>query len=555
MAYSKTNWLNDSLPAINAQNLNNIENGIKNNDDVIEKLKGGTTSQIIKKNSSVDFDFDWGDAGGGGGGNLLSDGSVLMDSDYIPSAPKSIQTKENFDNNVGLLKVDGAQLPLSDELITTLVGGSAYNNYYIDELALNSYSFDNTSSNFYKFNAITGAFIESIDASSLPSTIDNNDKFILTENVFIITYHNGSNHILEVYNRAGTSFTLRNSVNLTRSNVRFGFNQYDNIIYICQPSNRTIEKYDLDLNIISATNINPAEQPNTALYFHRTKQIALTYYNTNIAEIYNSDTMSFEGTITVPSGIGSISCVFLDNDYIYTGHTYLKHFTKTPNNGIFTKTIIDDDITKSAQENGNINITNVNITYYTQNISSIDFVKHTKDLRRFDNAVKFSSAYVLSRMLGNYSSGGINSVDISNYEDGSLYGAKSENSFVQGALNLVKDDNNHAQPFSVVMGYNCVSTGGNSSLIGHGNTSTFVGAFLFGTVLTVSADYQCAVGTYNEANSNSVFEVGNGISSGAKNSCMKVLKNGGLSLNQLPTVEPTNAGEVWNDAGTLKIKV
>jgi len=35
MAYTKTNWVNDTSPAINATNLNNIENGISANDTAI----------------------------------------------------------------------------------------------------------------------------------------------------------------------------------------------------------------------------------------------------------------------------------------------------------------------------------------------------------------------------------------------------------------------------------------------------------------------------------------------------------------------------------------
>lgn len=38
MSYTKTNWRNNSTPALNATNLNNIENGISN---IYSSLGGG----------------------------------------------------------------------------------------------------------------------------------------------------------------------------------------------------------------------------------------------------------------------------------------------------------------------------------------------------------------------------------------------------------------------------------------------------------------------------------------------------------------------------------
>ena len=38
MSYIKTNWQNDQAPAINATNLNKIEDGIYNNDALITKV-------------------------------------------------------------------------------------------------------------------------------------------------------------------------------------------------------------------------------------------------------------------------------------------------------------------------------------------------------------------------------------------------------------------------------------------------------------------------------------------------------------------------------------
>ena len=39
MAYEKTNWVNDSLPAINAENLNKIENQLEQNTNDIANIK------------------------------------------------------------------------------------------------------------------------------------------------------------------------------------------------------------------------------------------------------------------------------------------------------------------------------------------------------------------------------------------------------------------------------------------------------------------------------------------------------------------------------------
>ena len=41
MAYSKTVWVNDNAPALNATNLNKIENGIYNNAENVDDLLDG----------------------------------------------------------------------------------------------------------------------------------------------------------------------------------------------------------------------------------------------------------------------------------------------------------------------------------------------------------------------------------------------------------------------------------------------------------------------------------------------------------------------------------
>lgn len=40
MAYDKTSWVDDSEPAINAENLNNIENGVSDVDSRLSVLEG-----------------------------------------------------------------------------------------------------------------------------------------------------------------------------------------------------------------------------------------------------------------------------------------------------------------------------------------------------------------------------------------------------------------------------------------------------------------------------------------------------------------------------------
>lgn len=48
MSYTKTNWVNNSSPYINATNLNNIENGIKTNETSINTLSTTVDSLLPK---------------------------------------------------------------------------------------------------------------------------------------------------------------------------------------------------------------------------------------------------------------------------------------------------------------------------------------------------------------------------------------------------------------------------------------------------------------------------------------------------------------------------
>lgn len=59
MSYTKTNWVNDQAPAINATNLNKIENGIFNNDAIITSIMttlGINATTWVSTNTYVEGD-------------------------------------------------------------------------------------------------------------------------------------------------------------------------------------------------------------------------------------------------------------------------------------------------------------------------------------------------------------------------------------------------------------------------------------------------------------------------------------------------------------------
>lgn len=59
MTYTKTNWVNDQAPAINATNLNKIENGIFNNDAIITSIMttlGINATTWVSTNTYVEGD-------------------------------------------------------------------------------------------------------------------------------------------------------------------------------------------------------------------------------------------------------------------------------------------------------------------------------------------------------------------------------------------------------------------------------------------------------------------------------------------------------------------
>lgn len=57
MAYTKTNWVNDGVPAINASNLNKIEQGIYENSQNISELNNKAT--IARQDTNINNFKDW----------------------------------------------------------------------------------------------------------------------------------------------------------------------------------------------------------------------------------------------------------------------------------------------------------------------------------------------------------------------------------------------------------------------------------------------------------------------------------------------------------------
>lgn len=56
MAYTKTEWVNDSVPAINATNLNKIEQGIK---DIDTEVTNNCVKKIRYDGQNIDGFKDW----------------------------------------------------------------------------------------------------------------------------------------------------------------------------------------------------------------------------------------------------------------------------------------------------------------------------------------------------------------------------------------------------------------------------------------------------------------------------------------------------------------
>lgn len=134
MAYTKTNWVNDSVPAINASNLNKIEQGIydnafesgSNENGNYIKFNDGTLIQWGKVTKSVTIN------------NLSSAAQWYYDDGYKINLPVSFVDNNYFAN---------------------------VSNYYSGNITLNVYSVTSRSASGFEFNlscsiAVTNANVE-----------------------------------------------------------------------------------------------------------------------------------------------------------------------------------------------------------------------------------------------------------------------------------------------------------------------------------------------------------------------------------------------------------
>ncbi len=66
---------------------------------------GGTTGQVLMKNSNADYDLKWGNSGGGGGGAVDSvngqTGVVVLDAEDVGALPSSTTFVSSFNGNTG----------------------------------------------------------------------------------------------------------------------------------------------------------------------------------------------------------------------------------------------------------------------------------------------------------------------------------------------------------------------------------------------------------------------------------------------------------------------
>ena len=88
MAYTKTVWVNNQAPAINADNLNKIEDGIFNNDAAITNTNStvaNLTTEVGKKTVSYDIQVTLTSAGWSGGAQTVSATHVTATNSVIVS--------------------------------------------------------------------------------------------------------------------------------------------------------------------------------------------------------------------------------------------------------------------------------------------------------------------------------------------------------------------------------------------------------------------------------------------------------------------------------------
>lgn len=62
MAYTKTTWVNGGPPAIDADNLNNIEDGVYNNDQKISAINSYLNGMIVTESKSASISLPASDA-------------------------------------------------------------------------------------------------------------------------------------------------------------------------------------------------------------------------------------------------------------------------------------------------------------------------------------------------------------------------------------------------------------------------------------------------------------------------------------------------------------
>ena len=88
MAYTKTVWVNNQAPAINADNLNKIEEGIFNNDAAITNTNStvaNLTTEVGKKTVSYAIQVTLTSAGWSGGAQTVSATHVTATNSVIVS--------------------------------------------------------------------------------------------------------------------------------------------------------------------------------------------------------------------------------------------------------------------------------------------------------------------------------------------------------------------------------------------------------------------------------------------------------------------------------------
>lgn len=88
MAYTKTVWVNNQAPAINADNLNKIEDGIFNNDAAITNTNStvaNLTTEVGKKTVSYAIQVTLTSSGWSGGAQTVSAAHVTATNSVIVS--------------------------------------------------------------------------------------------------------------------------------------------------------------------------------------------------------------------------------------------------------------------------------------------------------------------------------------------------------------------------------------------------------------------------------------------------------------------------------------